>query len=198
RGLAVVVPTVRTGEPASDPVIALWKDGLARRLDLSVLSPSATAELLEGSLGGPVDGVTRKEMLRVTVGNPLYLRELILGGLESGALRQVDKVWRWRGKLAGVTRRAELVQARLSTLDETARVAVELVAWGEPLGIGVLERLVGKNAVQAAEDGGLVVLERSGRRVLARLAHPLYGEVLRAVLPLSRVRAVAERLAATF
>jgi DNA-binding CsgD family transcriptional regulator len=198
RGLAVVVATVRTGEPAPDPVIALWKDGLARRLDLSALPPSATAELLERSLGGAVDGVTRKEALRVTGGNPLYLRELVLGGLESGALRQVDKVWRWRGKLAGATRLAELVQARLSTLDETARGAVELVAWGEPLGVGMLERLVGRDAVQAAEDGGLLVVERSGRRTLARLAHPLYGEVLRAVLPLSRARAVAERLAADF
>jgi len=196
RGLAVVVATVRTGEPAPDPVIALWKDGLARRLDLSELPPSATAELLERALGGPVDGVTRKEVGRITGGNPLYLRELVLGGLESGALHQVDKVWRWRGKLAGATRLAELVQARLGTLDEEARDAVELVAWGEPLGVGVLERLVGKDAVQAAEDGGLLVLERSGRRVLARLAHPLYGEVLRAVLPLSRARAVAERLAA--
>ena len=196
RGLAVVVATVRTGEPAPDPVIALWKDGLARRVDLSALPPSATAELLERALGGPVDGVTRKEVGRVTGGNPLYLRELVLGGLESGALHKVDKVWRWRGKLAGATRLAELVQARLSTLDEEARDAVELVAWGEPLGVGVLERLGGKKAVQAAEDGGLLVLERSGRRTLARLAHPLYGEVLRAVLPLSRARAVAERLAA--
>jgi DNA-binding CsgD family transcriptional regulator len=198
RGIAVVVATVRTGEPAPDPVIALWKDGLTRRLDLSTLPPSATAELLERALGGAVDGVTKEEVLRITGGNPMYLRELVLGGLESGALRQVDKVWRWRGKLADATRLAELVQARLSTLDETARVAVELVAWGEPLGVGVLERLVGKDAVQTAEDGGLLVLERSGRRALARLAHPLYGEVLRAALPLSRVRTVAERLAAAF
>jgi DNA-binding CsgD family transcriptional regulator len=198
RGLAVVVATVRTGEPAPDPVIALWKDGLARRLDLSALPSLATAELLERALGGPVDGVTRKEVGRITGGNPLYLRELVLGGLESGTLRQVDGVWRWRGKLAGATRLAELVQARLGMPDEAARDAVELVAWGEPLGVGALERLVGKDAVQAAEDGGLLVLERSDRRVLARLAHPLYGEVLRATLPLSRVRAVAERLAAAF
>src|SRR4029450_939806 len=69
------------------------------------------------------------------------------------------------------------------------------VASGEPMGVSVLERLAGRDAVQAAEDGGLLVLERSGRRTLARLAHPLYGEVLRAVLPLSRARAVVERLA---
>jgi DNA-binding CsgD family transcriptional regulator len=198
RGLAVVVATVRTGEPAPDPVVALWKDGLARRLDLSALSPSATAELLERALGGPVDGVTRTEVWRITGGNPLYLRELVLGGLENGALRQVDKVWRWRGKLAGARRLIELVRARLSTLDEAARFAVELVAWGEPLGVGVLDRMVGKDVVQATEDSGLLVVERSGRRALARLAHPLYGEVLRAVLPLSRARAVAERLAADF
>jgi DNA-binding CsgD family transcriptional regulator len=198
RGLAVVVATVRTGEPAPDPVTALWKEGLARRLDLPALPPPAATELLEHALGGPVDGVTRKEVWRITGGNPLYLRELVLGGLESGALRQVDKVWRWRGRLAGATRLAELVQVRLGTLDQAARSAVELVAWGEPLGVDVLERLVGKDEVQAAGDGGLLVLERSGRRTLARLAHPLYGEVLRAVLPLSRARAVAERLAAAF
>lgn len=196
RGLAVVVATVLTGEPAPDSVVALWKDGLARRLDLSALSPEATVELLDRALGRPVDGVTRKEVLRVTEGNPLYLRELVLGGSKSGALRQVDGVWRWKGKLAGATRLAELVEARLGALSGTARVAVELVAWGEPLAVGVLERLIDKDAVQAAERGGLLVLERSGRRALARLAHPLYGEVLRATLPLSRARAVAERLAA--
>jgi len=197
RGLAVVLATVRAGAPAPDSVVALWKDGLARRLDLPALAPEATAELLGIALG-PVDGVTRQEVLRVTEGNPLYLRELVLGGLESGALRQVDGVWRWKGGLAGATRLVELVEARLGALGGTDRAAVELVAWGEPLPIGVLERLVDREAVQTAERSGLLALERSGRRLLARLAHPLYGEVLRATLPVSRTRAVAEQLAAAF
>ena len=197
-GLAVVLATVRTGEPAPDSVVALWKDGLARRLDLPALAPEATTELLGHALGGPVDGVTRQEVLRVTDGNPLYLRELVLGGLQSGALRQIDGVWRWKGGLAGATRLAELVDTRLSTLGEMGRAAVELAAWGEPLPVGVLERLVDQDAVQAAERSGLLVLERSGRRVLARLAHPLHGEVLRATLPVSRARTVAGRLAAAF
>ena len=196
RGLAVVVATVRTGEPTPDSVVALWKDGLARRLDLPALAPAATAELLGRALDGPVDGVTRQEVLRVSDGNPLYLRELVLGGLGSGALRPVDGVWRWKGGLAGATRLHELVQARLGTLGETARAAVELAAWGEPLAGGVLERLVDQDAIQAAERSGLLTLERSGRRVLARLAHPLHGEVLRATLPMSRARTIAGRLAA--
>jgi len=198
RGLAVVLATVRSGVPAPDSVVALWKDGLARRLDLPALTPQATAELLGRALDGPVDGVTGQEVLRVSEGNPLYLRELVLGGLETGALRQVDGVWRWKGELAGATRLAELVESRLATLGERARTAVELVAWGEPLPLAVLGRLIDQDAVEAAERGALLALERSGRRVLARLAHPLYGEVLRARLPVSRARAVAERLAAVF
>ncbi len=198
RGLALVLATVRTGAPAPDSVVALWKDGLARRLDLRTLAPEATAELLGLALGGPVDGVTRREVPRVTEGNPLYLRELVLGGLESGALRQIDGVWRWKGGLAGSTRLVELVEARLGALSGTDRAAVELVAWGEPLPLGVLEGLVDEEAVEAAERSGLLALERSGRRLLARLAHPLYGEVLRATLPVSRARAVAEQLAVAF
>jgi DNA-binding CsgD family transcriptional regulator len=196
QALTVVVATVRTGAPAPDSVVALWKDGLARRLDLPALPPEATAELLDRVLGGPVDGLTREEVLRVTEGNPLYLRELVLAGWKSGALRQVDGVWRWKGRLAGGARLTELVETRVGALDESARAAVELVAWGEPLAVGLLGRLIDDDVVQAAERSGLLVLERSGRRALARLAHPLYGEVLRATLPLGRARAVAERLAA--
>jgi DNA-binding CsgD family transcriptional regulator len=196
RRLVVVLATVRTGEPAPDSVTALWKDGLARRLDLPTLTAEATAELLGRVLDGPVDGVTRQELLRVTGGNPLYLHELVLGGLASGALRQVDGVWRWKSGLAAATRLAALVEARLGSLDTTARTAVELAAWGEPLAVDVLERLVDRDAVQAAERNGVLLVERSGRRVLARLAHPLYGEVLRATLPTGRARAVAGRLAA--
>ena len=48
---------------------------------------------------------------------------------------------------------------------------MELVAWGEPLAVRVLELLVDKDAVQAAEERGLLVLERSGRRI-ARPARP--------------------------
>jgi DNA-binding CsgD family transcriptional regulator len=198
RGLAVLLVTVRTGAPAPDSVVALWKDGLAHRLDLSALAPEATAELLGRALGGPVDGVTRQEVLRVSEGNPLYLRELVLGGWETGALRQVEGVWRWTGGLAGATRLGELVEARLDTLAEMGRTAVELTAWGEPLPVSVLQRLVDLRAVQAAEQSGLLVLERSGRRISARLAHPLHGEVLRTTLPVSRIRLVAERLAVAF
>jgi hypothetical protein len=62
----------------------------------------------------------------------------------------------------------------------------------------VLERLADGAAIEAAERSGLLVVEQSGRRTWVRLAHPLYGEVLRATLPVARARAVWGMLAETF
>jgi type II secretory pathway predicted ATPase ExeA len=42
---AFVLATVRSGEPVSDAVVALWKDGLAERVDLPPLSPAHVEEL---------------------------------------------------------------------------------------------------------------------------------------------------------
>ena len=56
---AVVLATVRTGEPAPDPVVALWKDGLAERVEISGLQPESIDELLgrrARRTGGPGDG----------------------------------------------------------------------------------------------------------------------------------------------
>src|ERR1700758_801918 len=47
--------TGRTGSEEPDAVTALWKDGLLARLDLQPLSAVATREVIESTLGGPVD-----------------------------------------------------------------------------------------------------------------------------------------------
>src|SRR5205823_3146245 len=47
----VVIATVRSKEPAPDPILALWKDGLADRIDLRELSEPAVDQLLTDYLG---------------------------------------------------------------------------------------------------------------------------------------------------
>src|SRR5215218_9698456 len=197
RSLAVVVATVRSGEPAPDSIVALWKDGLAGRVTVPALSGEAMDRLLDRALDGQIDAVTRHQLIRVAEGNPLFLRELILGGLEAGTLYRRGELWRWTGGLRGATRLAELVGARLDGLGTAERTTVELAACGEPLPLAVLERLADGAAIEAAERSGLLV-EQSGRRTWVRLAHPLYGEVLRATLPVARARAVWGMLAETF
>ena len=48
---ATVLLTARTGEPAPDPVAALWKDGLAERVEVGALGDEAIEELLVTMLG---------------------------------------------------------------------------------------------------------------------------------------------------
>src|SRR5207248_8382224 len=96
--------TVRTGEPTPDPVMALWKDGVAQRHDLAGLGSESIEELLSAVLGKPVDaGAVARLALRCE-GNVLFLRELVLGSLQDGTLREEDRRReRWYGWVVGVS-----------------------------------------------------------------------------------------------
>jgi DNA-binding CsgD family transcriptional regulator len=202
RGLVFVVATVRVGEPAPDAIVALWKDGLCRRLNVRPLSGDVVDRLVGHVLGAQVDGVTRQEIRRVAAGNPLYLRELLAGGLEEGGLVRREGVWCWdHGRRYGSSL-VDLVKSQLAGLDDATRAVLEVLACGEPLPVAVLDRLVGTgalgaSAIDAAERGGLIIRERSGRRQAMRLAHPVHAEVLRVVLPEGRARRLWGWLAAS-
>jgi len=53
---AFILATLRAGVPAPDPIVALWKDGMAERLELQALSEGQVHELAVQVLGGHVDG----------------------------------------------------------------------------------------------------------------------------------------------
>ena len=65
-----VVATLLTGEPAPGPVTALWKDGVAERLEIQALARAEVGELIEAVLGAPVDGLTRARLWQLGHGNP--------------------------------------------------------------------------------------------------------------------------------
>ena len=193
RGFLVI--TVRSGVPAPDPVVALWKDGLAERLEVRALGRIEIDELVTTMLRGQVDGSTLRELRRLTHGNALFLRELILGGLDSGALARIGGVWRWEGPITAAPRLVELVETRLGRRDAQERDLLELLSLGEPLGAIAVARMVAAPALAAAERAGLLSVEKAGRRVEVRPAHPLYGEVARAQASALRVRSIHVRLA---
>ena len=192
---AFVVVTLRSGEPVPDAIVSLWKDGLADRLELQALSRGEVEELVVAVLGGQVDGLSLQRLWTATQGNVLLLRELLLAGLELARLEQRDGVWRWSGPLGVTPRLAELVEARIGRLDGSQRAVLELLAAGEPLGPLVLAQLTQPGATEALERRGLVAVEQHGQRLQVRLAHPLYGEVLRRRTPRLHARAVHRRLA---
>ncbi|HEY3735607.1 MAG TPA: helix-turn-helix transcriptional regulator, partial [Streptosporangiaceae bacterium] len=97
-------------------------------------------------------------------------------------------MWTLRLPLTAPDRLAELVAARLAGLAPGTVAVVELLAAGEPLGLALLESLTVPDALEDAERQGLIEVGQDGSRAQARLAHPVYGEVLRQRMPRSRLR----------
>ena len=178
-GAAFVLLTLRSGEPAPEPITALWKDRIIERFDLLSLSPLEVEQVLIAALEGQVDSTTTGMLWRAKRGNALLLRELVAAGLDQGALTDSGGVWRWQGPLVMAPRMMELISARLERLDEDELHVLELLAYGDPLGLELLVGLVPVRAIEALETQGLLSVEQSRRRTQARPAHPLYVEALR-------------------
>jgi DNA-binding CsgD family transcriptional regulator len=192
---ATVLVTVRLGEAAPDPVVALWKDGPAERIELGVLDDVAIEELLVKVLTGPVDAAAVRQLADRCGGNPMALRELVSGALDSGALAAEGGLWRLRGSLRPTARLVDLVALRLGDLSDAERAVLELAAVGEPLGQRELAQLADLAAVEGLERKGLLTSRMDGRRVQVRLAHPVYGDVVRAGISALRERGIAQSLA---
>jgi DNA-binding CsgD family transcriptional regulator len=190
-GGAFVVATVRTGEPCPDAIVSLWKDAGARRMELGALGDDAVAALLEAALGAPMEQAALRWVVDRSQGNALYLRELVLGAVASGTLTRERDLWRLTGRPPVTRTLVELVAQRMSGLSAEARAPVLALAVGEPLRVGELAALCDLEALVEAESLGLVAVEADQ----VRLAHPLYGEVVRAELPVLHARALRTRIA---
>ncbi|MEV7229811.1 LuxR C-terminal-related transcriptional regulator [Polymorphospora sp. NPDC051019] len=191
---AVVIATVRTGETVPDLVTHLWKDGYLERLEVSPLGQRQTGSLLEAGLGGPVDSKTVDRVWEITQGNALYLRHFVDGEVEADRLRPVRGVWRWSGGAPVSPGLTDLVTIRMGELAEPVATVVDLLALAEPLGVRLIARLADPSAVEQAERAGLVRVEQDGRRLEARLTHPLFAEVRRARMGVLRARRLRGRI----
>ena len=87
-----------------------------------------------------------------------------------------------------------MVTARLGALSETERHALELTALGEPLAQPALDQLADADAIEVLEDRGLITSRMDGRRLQVCLAHPVYGDVLRAGINPRHQRLLAREL----
>src|SRR6186997_61591 len=83
----------------------------------------------------------------------------------------------------------------MGTLEEGPRLALELVALGEPLGVELLATLVDAGDIEVLEQRKVVDLRSDRRRLEVWLSHPLHGEVIRAEMPRMRRRALLRMLA---
>ncbi len=196
---AGVVLTVSDPAPAPDLVDALWKDGLAVRVDLGPLTRRHVEDVLEAVLGDQVESRTCEQLWRTSGGSAVFLRELVAAGREAGHLTRVDDLWRWDGAVELTQRLRSLVRSQLGELTADERAALELLAIGVPLELSDLVALTSAEVIAALERRGLVVVltEQVSRRALAVLAQPLHAQVLHAQLPQAAAGEFRRRLAAT-
>lgn len=194
-GSVTVLATVRTGESVPDPVVALWKDGPAERVEIAPLGPDAIEELVTAWLGEPIEAASLHQFVQRCQGNPMVLRELLAGARETGALTADRGIWRLSGPLRPTSRLVELVALRLRELSDEQRGVLELLALGEPLGLAVALRLADADSVESVERTGLITSRRDGRRVQLELAHPVYEDVVRVGISPLRERSLSRSLA---
>ena len=195
RRAATVIATVRTGAPAPDAVTALWKDGHLDRLDLQPLSRGESDILLQSALGGPVGAECADRMWRLTRGNVLFLHQLVNQEEQAGRLISRNGQWQWVGTMEVSPSLIDLVDLRIGSTPEPLLEVIDLVAVAEPLELMHLAALADAAAIEDAEDRGLITVSRARPTSVARLGHPLYGEVRLAQAGQLRLKRLRGRIA---
>lgn len=197
RRAAVVIATLRSGEPAPDTVTELWKDGHLRRLDLEPLSRAQCDALLVAVLGGPVAERCEARIWDLTHGNVLFLHELVRQELDAGRLApDADGCWQWTGPVTVAGTLADLVDAYIGAAPEPVLEVLDLLAVAEPLELGYLTALADPPAIEEAERRELIRVSHGGPTDSVRIGHPLYGETRRARIGRVRSRRLRGRIAA--
>lgn len=198
RGVRLVV-TLRAGGYEPDAITALWKDGQLARMYLEPLPAAATRQMIEAILCGPIDARSARRFWKLTGGNALFLRQLMKDQVAAGHMRQVAGVWLWDDHVAVSPSIDDMVGRQLSRLTSNLALVVDTLSQCEPLAVDVLCDLVRRRDLEEAERLHLVAVERTGSTLMARLAHPLFGELRSTAageLQLSRIRGrLAQRLA---
>ena len=183
-GDAFLLVTAPSGVVVPSPVFALWKEGLADRVDIDELDRRQGDQLVVHALCGDepgtvVDDGALARLRRLSGGNPLLLRELVDGGLDAGTLHRVGAVWRWEGPFPRTARLTELVDAQMGELPAPERDLMRLLAFGQPLDSEIASTLVNDDTLASAERRGLLTSSRNGSRVDLHVSRPLHAEVLR-------------------
>jgi DNA-binding CsgD family transcriptional regulator len=194
RRLAPVVVTLRTGDPAPDTVTSLWKDDHLARLDLAPLDVVDTTGLVARVLGGSVESASAHRLWTLTQGSPLFLRHLLAGEVAAGRFTPASGIWRWTSEPAISPELVHLLEREIGDLAAGVQDVVDLVALAEPVAVPTLSALTSPADLEEAE-GRRGLVRTDG--LVARLAHPLYGEVRRAAMGTLRARRLRGRVALT-
>ncbi|MCI0141217.1 hypothetical protein KNN17_06450 [Arthrobacter bambusae] len=177
--VAACVP--RPGVPG--PLLRLWHEGTAEWFDLEPLTAEQGHELCEALLGGIVLNSTSHGFWTEAGGNTLLLKTLVREAESSGTLVQRHGVWLKAAATPVHTVKLEaVVKLQLMRISAAGREALNLIALAEPVDETLITVVAGEAAVQELVDQHLIKPGGNGLPTL-RLVNPVYGEVLRSIVP---------------
>ncbi|MGW9438105.1 LuxR C-terminal-related transcriptional regulator [Streptomyces sp. NPDC055607] len=189
--LLLLVASVRLNAGRTCNALAFQADSARTQwLHLDCFDEAGVEVYLRTMLGDQVSDATVIQFLRLSSGNALLLRELLIGALREGKLHQVSSMWQLDAAPASTPVLAEMIRRRLSTLSPASRELVETLACCEPLDLRALEETAARADCAELEAEGVLQVRQTGQRYVCTLAHPAYGEVIRAQIPQIRQRSI--------
>ncbi len=195
-GIAPLLLTIRSHEPAPDAIVRLWRDRHLDRIDLQPLSEREAELLVDDLLGAPCHAQAYSWIHRLAKGNPLFITELVEDARRSGRLELRDGRWHLAEGGAPFERLHDLLGAHISSVSDVGRATLELLALGAPMPLALLEDLAPASGLEELERSRLaMVTDDPHQGLIAELAHPLYGELVRDGLPESAARRIRRDLA---
>ncbi|MFB9641615.1 helix-turn-helix transcriptional regulator [Agromyces lapidis] len=188
-GSLSLIATLPEGEPVPDGVLPIASSADSVRIDVPALDLDEVTELVGLVLGAPIAHRDAVELHRASHGNPLFLRELVIGAVETGALVRAGERWQLEGDPVGTPALRDLIRARLRGLGTEERDAIERLALCQPLGIDEFVRPGAPEALAELELRGMIRVDESGHGIAITLAHPQYAGAVRESLP--RIKAIS-------
>lgn len=167
-----LLATARLSDRERAALVGLWHDIDVEQIEVQPLDERAATFLVESQWGHESEPSTVAQIVHRAAGNPLFLLELTRSAVE-GTPEVLTK------------RLRDLVGGRIDRLDERAQAQLRLIAVADPFDTDLA--VADARSIESLERVGLVATFEAFERVVARPAHPLYGEIVRdALTPLQR------------
>ncbi|WP_336711105.1 helix-turn-helix transcriptional regulator [Arthrobacter sp. USHLN218] len=181
--------------PAVPPELeSLASDGLIVRRPLQPLDSGAALELCRQALGGQILPCLSESLVEASGGNPMFMLALLAQERRDGTLVERNGVWLLTGEPPRPDRRlTDLIKGHFSGCTPQQRQVLETVALADPIPLRLLLDSADGGLVDGLVESRLVTVGEDAER-LVRVAHPLYGQVLRAMVPASRSLRLRQQL----
>jgi DNA-binding CsgD family transcriptional regulator len=194
-GQSRLICTARTGHQPPAGVLDLIQSGMVHRHEVKPLDVDQLQTLATDALGCPLDTTTAQRLLAATGGNPLVVKELLLSSLDRGSVERGRDVATISQLPTDAPRLVDLVRARLAHLSPDDLGALRHIAFAEPCDPAEVASVADADTLIRLESAEAIITTENRGQLVIRVAHPIYGEVLRASTGLLQRRAILGSLA---